>query len=304
VRRVRGRCTPSKTLPASLPADRAGGIGLPPARLTGALTPVPKGLSHSTFRTRQPRRHGSDGRNRARPGPTGTTSLIMPRMVCPGESARCPGRGDESLSRCTDLAGESPAPVGAGAPGSGRQARGETSASQAGRQEPLRRERAHGPRHEVNPTASTDLPRGSRAAHVTAKATSVSQRSGGESVGGPPGVQGAAREQGWVRKRRDPSTRPSSRQGGPYEPKVKSGAVQRESEGAVVPVMAATNNAAGGRGPQPRAAPPARNRPVPGGSVKLARQRPPASRVPEIGTDGLTGGLAETSVGDHDQRGT
>ena len=43
--------------------------------------------------------------------------------------------------------------------------------------------------------------------------------------------------------------RPWSRQGGPYKPKVKSGAVQRESEGTVVPMMAATNNAAGGKGP-------------------------------------------------------
>jgi RNA-directed DNA polymerase len=43
--------------------------------------------------------------------------------------------------------------------------------------------------------------------------------------------------------------RPSSRQGGPYKPKVKSGAAQRESEGTVVPMMAATNNAVGGKGP-------------------------------------------------------
>ena len=43
--------------------------------------------------------------------------------------------------------------------------------------------------------------------------------------------------------------RPWSRQGGPYKPKVKSGAVQRESEGTVVLTMAATNNAAGGKGP-------------------------------------------------------
>jgi RNA-directed DNA polymerase len=66
---------------------------------------------------------------------------------------------------------------------------------------------------------------------------------------GPSGVWGAAREQGSGRKRRDPSAQPSSRQGGPYKPTVKSGAAQRESEGIVVPGMAATNNAAGGKGP-------------------------------------------------------
>lgn len=42
---------------------------------------------------------------------------------------------------------------------------------------------------------------------------------------------------------------PSSRQGVPYKPKVKAGAAQRESEGIVVPSIAATNNAAGGKGP-------------------------------------------------------
>ncbi len=66
---------------------------------------------------------------------------------------------------------------------------------------------------------------------------------------GPSGVRGAAREQGSERKRRDLSARPLSRQGGPYKPKVKSGAVQRESEGTVVLTMGAKNNASGGKGP-------------------------------------------------------
>jgi RNA-directed DNA polymerase len=55
--------------------------------------------------------------------------------------------------------------------------------------------------------------------------------------------------QGVVRNTRDPSARPSSRQARPYKPKAKSGRAQRESEGAVVPRIAATNNAAGGKGP-------------------------------------------------------
>ena len=168
-------------------------------------------------------------------------------MVRPHESGG--PRSEEPLSSCTDPAGGSPAPVSTGAPGSRPQARGESPASRAGRQEPLRRERARGPQHEVNPAASSDLQRGSRAAHITAKATPAAQRSGRESTAGPLGVLGAAREQGLVRKRRDPSAPPSSRQGVPYKPKVKAGAAQRESEGTVVPRMAATNNAAGGKGP-------------------------------------------------------
>src|SRR5437773_2042576 len=159
-------------------------------------------------------------------------------MVRPQEGGG--GRRGQPLSRCTDPAGESPAPVSTGAPGSRPQARGEIPVSRAGRQEPLRRERARGPQHEVNPAASSDLPRGSRAAHFTAKATSAAQRTGEESAADPSGVWGAAREQGLVRKRRGPSARPWSRQGGPYKPTVKSGAVQRESEGAVVPMIAAT----------------------------------------------------------------
>lgn len=55
--------------------------------------------------------------------------------------------------------------------------------------------------------------------------------------------------QGAVRNTRDPSWQPWSGQGAPYKSKTKSAAAKRESEGIVVPVMAATNNAAGGKGP-------------------------------------------------------
>ena len=58
-----------------------------------------------------------------------------------------------------------------------------------------------------------------------------------------------AREQGSIRNRRDPSAPPSSRQGGSYKPKAKSSTAQRESEGIVVPLMAAKQNAVGGKGP-------------------------------------------------------
>ncbi len=52
-----------------------------------------------------------------------------------------------------------------------------------------------------------------------------------------------------MRNTRGPSARPPSRLGVSYKPKVKWSTVQRESEGIVVPVIAATNNAAGGKGP-------------------------------------------------------
>ena len=63
--------------------------------------------------------------------------------------------------------------------------------------------------------------------------------------------------QGAVRNTRDPSAWPTSGRGASYKPKAKSAAVQRESEGIVVPqsearasrTNAVQNNAAGGKGP-------------------------------------------------------
>jgi len=148
---------------------------------------------------------------------------------------------------CASPAGGRPVRVSAGAPGSRPPAGGEIRLSEAGRQEPLRREQVHGPQHEVKPAASTDLQLGSRAAHVTAKAMSCAGDP--EPARGPGGVGGAARGQGDARNTRGPSARPLSRQARPYKPKAKSGRAQRESEGIVVPRMAVTNNAAGGKGP-------------------------------------------------------
>ena len=85
--------------------------------------------------------------------------------------------------------------------------------------------------------------------HVGAKATSVTRKSGVARVMGPAGVEGAARAQGSVWNRRDPSVQPASGQSDAYKPKVKPRRVQRESEGTVVPAMAVTNNATGGKGP-------------------------------------------------------
>ena len=154
---------------------------------------------------------------------------------------------------CIPPTGGSPVLVSAGAPGSRSQVTGEDPRARAGRQKPARRreprsgEQARGPQHEVKPAASTEEQSGSRAAHVTAKATSDARVP--ERVSGPGGVRGAARVQGAMRNTRDPSARPMSGQGVSYKPKAKSAAVQRESEGIVVPEIAATKNAAGGKGP-------------------------------------------------------
>jgi hypothetical protein len=139
---------------------------------------------------------------------------------------------------CTSPAGESPVPVGAGAPGSRPRAWGETPGSQAGCRKPLRREQPRGPQHEVKPAASRHLQPGSRAAHFTAKAMSVAPSP--ERVADPGGVWGVARVEGAVRNTRDPSSRPLSRRAVPYKPRVKSGGAERESEGIVVPLRPAT----------------------------------------------------------------
>jgi hypothetical protein len=156
-------------------------------------------------------------------------------MVRPEETDReAPGGGGSAVSCCTAPAGESPARVSSGAPGSRPRARPRMDRVQAGRQEPLRREQERGPQHQVKPAASSEKQRGSRAAHVTAKATSTAQSSRKESAGGPSGVGGAARVPGAMRNRRGPSAWPRSGRGGSYKPKAKSSAVQRASEGVVV----------------------------------------------------------------------
>jgi RNA-directed DNA polymerase len=107
----------------------------------------------------------------------------------------------------------------------------------------------------VKPAASTEEQSEGRAAHATAKAIPIERVS--EREVGLGGVWGAARVQGEVRNTRDPSAQPVSGRGASYKPKAKSTAVQRESEGVVVPktdavasgTNAVTNNAAGGKGP-------------------------------------------------------
>jgi hypothetical protein len=152
-------------------------------------------------------------------------------------------------SSLIEPAGVSPVRTGFGPFASRPPAWREIAAAEAGRQEPLRREQERGPQHQVKPAASTQKQCGSRAGHVTAKATLAVRKSEAAPAASPAGVWGAARAQGSMRNRRDPSARPTSGQSGAYKPKVKSRRAQRESEGVVVLVMAVQNNAAGGKGP-------------------------------------------------------
>jgi RNA-directed DNA polymerase len=165
------------------------------------------------------------------------------------------------VARCAFPAGASPVPVSVGAPGSRPQAEGEIPLSRAGCRKPVKRrephsgEQARGPQHEVKLAASSQKQSGSRAAHVTAKATPIAGAP--KLATGPGGVLGAARVHGESRNTRGPSAQPQSRQGGSYKPKAKSSVAQRESEGIVVPesgaraarTNAVQNNAAGGKGP-------------------------------------------------------
>ena len=152
-------------------------------------------------------------------------------------------------SRRSSPAGASPASVSAGAPSSRPQVSAERPMARAGCREPLRREPARGPQHQVKPAASTESQSESRAGHVAAKAMFLASLSGGVRARGLGGVGGAARVHGDERNTRGPSASLVSGQGGWYKPTAKSSAVQRESEGTVVLLRATTNNVVGGKGP-------------------------------------------------------
>jgi len=155
-------------------------------------------------------------------------------------------------SRCDDRAGGSPASESAGAPSSRPAAERETSTAEAGRRkrasqrELISEEQARGPQLHVKPAASTDEQSESRAGHLAAKATSMARAPEHDVDLG--GVRGAARVQGSSRNTRDPSAQPSSWQGDANRPRAKGAIAQRKSDGVVVPTIAATNNAAGGKG--------------------------------------------------------
>jgi RNA-directed DNA polymerase len=158
------------------------------------------------------------------------------------------GSQDLMESRCASPAGGSPASVSVGAPGSRSPEPREIVEAEARRREPSNGRQGRGPQHEVKLAASTDTQSGSRAAHFTAKATTASGRSETTDAGSR-GVGSAARVHGEARNTGDPSARLKSEQRDSTRPSAKAIAVQRKSEGIVVPMRTAPQNAVGGKGP-------------------------------------------------------
>ncbi len=151
-------------------------------------------------------------------------------------------------SGCASPAGASPASVSIGAPSSRSPEQREIAEAEARRQEPSNGRQGRGPQHKVKLAASTDKQSGSRADHVTAKATS-STRSSEAIVEGSRGVRSAARVHGEARNTGDPSAQFQVRNTRPDQAEGQAIAVQRKSEGIVVLRMAAPQNAVGGKGP-------------------------------------------------------
>ena len=142
---------------------------------------------------------------------------------------------------CTDLVGESPIRVSAGAPGSRPQLRGVIPWARAGRQKPfVQREQRSGPQHKVNAAASSHLQWEGRTAHVTEKAT--------DGILQPDwmtyllGVRATARYKRFVRNRRDPTRPPTHGKDPRYKAMLKAAGVGRESEGFIVPLKAGKIN--------------------------------------------------------------
>jgi len=159
-----------------------------------------------------------------------------------------PELSGSGVSCCASLAGASPVPVGIGAPGSRSPESREISKAEARRREPGKAGRqGRGPQHEVKLAASTESQPGSRAAHLAAKAISSTKRS--EGVEDSRGVWSAARVQGEARNTGDPSARPRVRGTRVDQAEGQAIAVQRKSEGIVVPTKTAAQNAVGGKGP-------------------------------------------------------
>jgi len=88
--------------------------------------------------------------------------------------------------------------------------------------------------------------RGGRARHVGAKATDCAWGTG-QTAQDPTGVRKAARSEGLMRNRRDPTRQPTSGKDPGYKPRAKCQGAGRESEGLVVPGKAV--KAVGGKEP-------------------------------------------------------
>ena len=233
------------------------------------------------------------------------------RMVRPDERS-------SDRSRYTEPAGVSPARTGIGPSGSRPPGRGEIAVAEAGRRKPLRREQERGPQHQVKPAASTEEQCRSRAEHVAAKAMFAVRESEAIPVASPAGVWGAARAQDSVWTRRDPSARPASGQGGSYKPNVRdegkcegmagtTGLNHPHGRESVAETREPHNELWAGakwqRRPMSPRSKPVRSDERPGrcahrdfSASHASSGRPSVSRVLEIGTHGLSGGLTASRL--------
>src|SRR5439155_22817018 len=107
-------------------------------------------------------------------------------------------------------------------------AQADTSAARTGCDKHQRSEPVRGPQHHEKPAATKHVQSESRAAHVTAKATTPASRSGSARAGGLGGVEGAARGHGAERNRRGPSARPEWGQRLLDKPPAKTKPAQRQ----------------------------------------------------------------------------
>lgn len=179
-------------------------------------------------------------------------------MVRPDASSPRPpkwGAAGDLPARCVELAGESPALVIAGEPGSRLQPSGEIPPAERSVKSPsvavgsLGGEQSYGPslKRTLQPRDSSPRKGGvGRAGHVAAKATDCVWSSGWTQDA--PGVWRRARSESSARNRRGPRWWPTSGEGDAYKRNAKSRRTRRESEGFVVPLIADESRTEG-RGP-------------------------------------------------------
>jgi hypothetical protein len=158
-------------------------------------------------------------------------------------------------ARRVELAGESPALVIAGEPGSRLQPSGEIPPAERSVESPSVAVGSPGGEQSYGPSLKRTLqpreigPRkggAGRAGHVAAKATDCTGRSG--EVQDAPGVRRRARSDSSTRNRRGPHRQPTSGEGAAYKRNAKWQRAGRESEGFVVPLMPGESQVEG-RGP-------------------------------------------------------
>ena len=179
-------------------------------------------------------------------------------MVCPDARRISDPRSGElevRLACRVEPAGESPALVIAGEPGSRLQPPGEIPSAERSVESPAGTVRFPGGKQRCGPSMKRTLqPRDisprkggvGRAGHVAAKATDCIRRSGG--MQDAPGVWRRARTEGLARNRRGPTRRLTSSEGGAYKRNAKWHRAGRESEGLVVPQRSGESRTEG-RGP-------------------------------------------------------